>query len=104
MIPVAIRVLGESDELAIGMGGNYARAFYKDPTATIDDLRAAVSMLRRIHLTARRVLGDAQPTAVGIKRSLRYARKALRARENTLETTLSPETLSGRAISLMNEL
>jgi Na+/H+-translocating membrane pyrophosphatase len=36
--------------------------------------------------------------------TMRYARQALRARENTLETTLSPETLSGRAISLMNEL
>ena len=52
-----------------------------DPSATLDDLREAVTTLVEIEGTARRVLGGAHPTAVGIEKSLQKARAALRARE-----------------------
>ncbi len=83
-----------------GMRCNYARAFYKDPDATLHNLREAVTILEEIVPIAWRSLGGAHPTATLVGRQLRGARAALRARE----ATLSRETLSGRAISLMNEL
>ena len=80
-IPVARRVLGDGAFLTIGMRGNYARAFYRDPDATLDDLRETVNMLKGLYIAACRVHGGAQPTVAGIQRSLRFARKALDARE-----------------------
>ena len=56
-------------------------ALYRDPDATLDDLREAVSKHEDLNRTARRVLGGAHPDAVGIEKSLRDARAALRARE-----------------------
>ena len=81
MVPVARRVLGESDHLTLRMRWSYARALYKDASATLDDLREAVSTLEDIEPTARRVLGGAHPTTVGIEAALGEARAALRARE-----------------------
>ena len=52
-----------------------------DTGATLDDLRDAVTTLEEIEPIARRVLGGAHPTTVGIERRLREARAALRARE-----------------------
>ena len=80
-MPVARRVLGESNELALQMRWNYARVLYRDPAATLDDLRKAVTMLEDAGRIARRVLGGAHPTTRGIENDLRYARAALRARE-----------------------
>ena len=37
--PVARRALGENDDLTLRMRWNYARTLYKDPGATLDDLR-----------------------------------------------------------------
>ena len=56
-------------------------ALYKDPAATLDDLREAVTTLEETTRTARRVLGGAHPIVVAIEQSLRNARGALRARE-----------------------
>ena len=64
------------------MKANYAIALYKDPTATLDDLREAVTTLEEIEPTARRVLGGAHPVTRGIEVDLRNARAALRARES----------------------
>ena len=61
---------------------NYAIALYKDPTATLDDVREAVTTLEEIEPTARRVLGGAHPVTRGIEVDLRNARAALRARES----------------------
>ena len=44
-MPVARRVLGESNDLTLKMRWNYAKALYKDPGATLDDLREAVTTL-----------------------------------------------------------
>ena len=79
-IPVARRVLGEGDGLALKMSWNYARALYKDEAATLDDLREAVTTLEETERTARRVFGGAHPLTIWIDAALRYAR-TLRARE-----------------------
>ena len=53
---------------------------YRDPAATLDDLREAVTILEETERTARRVLGGEHPLAIRIGTSLRNARAALRAR------------------------
>jgi len=45
----------------------YAQALYKDPDATLDDLREAVTTLEDLERIARRVLGGAHPDTVGIR-------------------------------------
>ena len=61
------------------MRSNYAIALCKDDRATLDDLREGVTTLEEIEPIARRVLGGAHPTTVGIENNLRMARAALRA-------------------------
>ena len=80
-MPVARRVLGESHELTLIMRGNYAKALYKDPSATLDHLREAVSTFEDMEPIARRVLGGAHPLTLNIEDELQNARAALRARE-----------------------
>ena len=80
-VPLARRVLGEGCEATLIMRLNYAKAFYTDPNATLDDLREAVTTLEELETTARRVLGGSYPTTVTIEASLQDARAALRARE-----------------------
>ena len=81
VIPIARRVLGDNDRLALKMRRNYAMVLYKDAGATLDDLREAVTTLEEIEPTARRVFGGAHPITVGIEGFLRNAQAALRARE-----------------------
>ena len=57
------------------------REGYVDPDATLDDLREAVTTLEVAERIARRVLGGAHPSTMGIGAALREARAALRARE-----------------------
>ena len=80
-VPVAQRVLGESHLLTLKMRSIYARALCKDPTATLDDLREAVTTLEETERTARRVMGRAHPLTTAIEHDLRRSRAALRARE-----------------------
>ena len=82
-IPVVRRVLRENDRNTLTMRSIYASAVIRDPDATLDDLREAVTTLDEIEPTARRVLGGAHPTTEGIEQSLRIARAALRAREES---------------------
>ena len=56
-----------------------AVALCRDPVATLDDLREAVTTFTEIERTARRVLGGAHPVVMAIGRSLRDARAALAA-------------------------
>ena len=79
-IPVARRVLGESNETTLRMRWNYARALYKDDDATLYDLCEADGTLEEIERIARRVLGGAHPLTAGIGRELPKARAALQAR------------------------
>ena len=80
-MPVARRVLGETSDLPLGMNWIYALALYLDTSATLDDLREAVTTLEETVRTARRVLGGAHPLAGSIEMALQNARAALRARE-----------------------
>ena len=60
----------------------YAEALYKDPAATLDDLREAVRALEDLERTGRRVLGSSHPRVRAIEVSLGRSRAALRARED----------------------
>ena len=63
------------------MRGLYAQSLYEDTTATLDDLREAVSTLEDAGRIARRVLGGAHPLVLDIDRALEASRAGLRARE-----------------------
>ena len=82
MMPLAQRVLGGHHGLLLTMKWVYAWALCKDPDATLDDLREAVTTLEKTERTARRVLGGAHPIAEGIESALQNARAALRVRDN----------------------
>ncbi|CAH0370621.1 unnamed protein product [Pelagomonas calceolata] len=84
VMPVARRVLGENNEVTLRLRWTYAKALYKDPDATLDDLREVVATLEDTLRTARRVLGGAHPAARAIERCLEESRAALRAREAPL--------------------
>jgi tetratricopeptide (TPR) repeat protein len=81
-LPVARRILGENAIDTLKMRVVYAQSLYRDPAATLDDLREAVTTLEGTERIARRVLGGAHPTTGGIEKSLRYARAVLSARED----------------------
>ena len=76
-IPVARRVLGESHENTLKMSVFCATALYKDPSATLDDLRTAVTMLEDANRIARRVLGGEHPLTRVIGAHLRDSRRVL---------------------------
>ena len=84
-LPVAQSVLGDNKDLTLWMRWNYAEALYKDPGATLDDLREAVTTLEEVDQIARRVLGGAHPLAVDILQALRGMRAMLAAREGDVE-------------------
>ena len=67
------------------MRRNYSLLLCKDGS-TLDDLREGVTTLEEIEPIARRVLGGAHPTTVGIENNLRMARAALAAREGDVES------------------
>ena len=75
-MPVARRVLGESNELTLKMRKMLAIALLADA-----DVREAVTTLEDAGRTARRVLGGAHPLTKNIEGTLRKARAALHARE-----------------------
>mmetsp|Transcript_12050 Transcript_12050/g.33376 ORF Transcript_12050/g.33376 Transcript_12050/m.33376 type:complete len:334 (+) Transcript_12050:88-1089(+) len=81
MMPVARRVLGEGHGLTLRILLSYGRVLYRDPDASPDDLREAVTTLEDTERIARRVLGGAHPFTLAVERNLRNARFALRAHE-----------------------
>ena len=78
---MARRVLGDDHRLTLRLRWHYARALYENTSATLDDLRDAVTTLEDTDRTARQVLGSTHPTAVGIETSVRDAREVLAARD-----------------------
>ena len=86
MMPVARRVLGETNDLTIRMRCSYAGTLYKDKGATLDDLRESVTTLEDLDRTARRVLGGEHPLTRRIEYELRLTRAALRAPEGDVES------------------
>ena len=63
------------------MRGCYAEALNRNDSATLDDLREAVTTLEGMERIARRVFGGTHPIVKTIGRHLQNAREALRARE-----------------------
>ena len=55
----------------------YAQTLYTDPSATLDDLREAVTTSATIEPTARRMLGGEHPTAAGLRGKREMRRKLL---------------------------
>ena len=80
-MPIARRVFGDNYIVNFRMKKIYAEVLYRDPAATLDDLREAVMMLEELDRTTRRVLGGAHPLTEGIVASMQAARAALGARE-----------------------
>jgi hypothetical protein len=93
VMPVARRVLRESNDLTLKMRFNYARALYMDPAATLNDLREAVTTSEEIEGIARHVLGGAHLLTTLIEKSLQNARAALRARETQPSPLPSSESV-----------
>ena len=79
-VPVARRVLGESDDLTLKMRWTYAMALYKDPDTTLGDLREAVETLESVAPVWTRIFGEAHPETPSVQRALEDAREALAAR------------------------
>ena len=86
VIPVARRVVGESNELTLVLRKVYARALYEDPGATLDDLREAVETIEDTGRIVRRVLGGEHPLAMWIEGDFQKARAALAARDGDVSS------------------
>ena len=86
IMPVARRVCGEHNIIAIRMRMNYGQVLYFNNCATLDDLREAVTTFEDTGRIARRVLGGAHPLTRALGKHLQNSRAALRVHE-----TLSPK-------------
>ena len=75
------------------MKWSYATALCNDPSATLDDVREAVTTLEDADRIGRRVLGGEHPTTTGIEKALQHARVALRARETGTDLATALATL-----------
>ena len=62
----------------------YGGALHKDPSASLDDLREAVTTLEETERVLRRVLGGSHPLTVDIEGELPNARAVLRARDTSV--------------------
>ena len=85
-MPVAQRVLGESHEVTLKLLWIHVEMVYKDDSATLANLRKAVNTLEDAARTARRVLGGAHPSTMGLETSLRNARAILAARDGDVKS------------------
>ena len=80
-LPAARRVFGKDASNTLKMRSVYAEALYRDPGATLDDVREAVTTLEETERIGRRVLGGTHPIILLMETSLKNARAALRARD-----------------------
>ena len=76
-IPVARRVLGESNQLTLKMRWQYARALSNDDSATLADHREAVETLEAVAKSWKRVFGDSHPETPRVQNALASAREKL---------------------------
>jgi len=80
MMPVARRVLGETNICMLRMRWLYARALYLDASATLDDHREAVTTLEDVAPTWKRIFGPVHPETPKVQGALNEARGVLAAR------------------------
>ena len=81
-VPVARQVIGENHEDTLRLRLIYAEMLCKDPDATLDELREAVTTIEELARIARRVFGGPHPITVEIESSLRASRVVLSARDS----------------------
>ena len=80
-LPVARRVLGDSNDITLRMTWIYAKVLIRNDGATLDHLHEAVTTLEDAERIVRRVFGGAHPLLRQVEHDLQDARAALRARE-----------------------
>ena len=80
MLPVARRVLTDSNEITLKMRCCLAMTLHDDPSATLDDFSEAVTTLEDVTRIARRLLGPSHPIVGLNELRLRNARATARAR------------------------
>ena len=73
----------------------YARALYEDPTATLDDLREAVTTLESVAKSYKRVLGESHPETPKVHSVLEIARKKLARASESPESSAEPSRHRG---------
>ena len=88
-LPVARRVLGASHDHTLRLRLNYAHALYRDPGATLENIRAAGTMFEDIEGIVRRVYSVTHPLTGRIEHYLRNVRRYLRAREEAAPDDVS---------------
>ena len=76
-LPVARRVLGESDNITLIMRWLYGDMLYKDDSATLGDLREAVETFESIVPLYKRIFGVLHPEMPKVQGGLKGARAAL---------------------------
>ena len=74
-VPVARRVLGDSNDLTLRMRCLYARTLCLADGATRDDLREALTTFEDTARIARRVMGGTHPLTVDIEDDLQKLRR-----------------------------
>ena len=79
-LPVARRVLTDSNEITLKMRCSLAMVLHDSASATLDDFRETVTTLEDVGRIARRVLGGEHPFVEMNERRLRNARATARAR------------------------
>ena len=94
-IPVAQSILGENHALTLMMEQKCAQSLYRDDSATLADLREAVTTLETIANSWNRVLGPAHPETVSVQAALACARDTLRERETS--SGMATRTRAARA-------
>ena len=95
VIPMAQRVLGETNITTLRLRWLYVVALYKDDSATLADVQEAVTTLETIANWWNRVLGPARDETVSVQAALASAREALREREAS--SGVATRTRSARA-------
>ena len=95
VIPMARRVLGETNITTLRLRWLYVVALYKDDSATLADVQEAVTTLETIANWWNRVLGPARDETVSVQAALASAREALRERETS--SGMATRTRAARA-------
>ena len=80
IIPVARRIIGETNITFLRMRWLYALALFKDQAAKLDDHREAVETLESVARLWKRIFGPAHPETPKVHGALEEAREALATR------------------------
>ena len=77
MLPKSRKLLGEEDDITLGLRYSYAQALVYKPAPSLEELRLAVAVLEKLERTALRVLGPSHPKIPAVRQTLGLARGKL---------------------------